>query len=191
VTKPDQELLLDAISREAEGHRLLLSGDAEAAAVPMREAAELYRRSWELAPPRAFGRLVGMLKASVLAGDAADAARYARGALGPRGDSAASWYALALVALIEEDDELAARAARGMREEATGDDAFSRTSDAVEALAARDSEGYARAVSEIVADFESRDEHLTGVPIADTALMLERLAEPRGIAAEPSSPLLP
>jgi hypothetical protein len=191
VTKPDQELLLDAISREAEGHRLLLAGDAEAAAAPMREAAELYRRSWELAPPRAFGRLVGMLKASVLAGDAADAARYARGALEPRGDSAASWYALALVALIEEGDELAARAARGMREEATGDDAFLRTADAIEALAARDSEGYARAVSEIVADFESRDEHLTGVPIADTALMLERLAEPRGIAAEPSSPLLP
>jgi tetratricopeptide (TPR) repeat protein len=191
VTKPDQELLLDAISREGEGHRLLLSGEAERAIGPMREAAELYRRSWELAPPRAFGRLVGMLKASVLAGDSADAAAYAREALESRGDSAASWYALALVALIEGDDELAARAARGMREEATGDEAFLRTADAIEGLAGRDREGYARAVTEIVADFESRDEHLTGVPIADTALMLERLAEPRGIAAEPSSPLLP
>jgi hypothetical protein len=43
----------------------------------------------------------------------------------------------------------------------------------------------------IVADFEGRSEHLTGVPIADTALMLERFAERRGLAARPSSALLP
>jgi uncharacterized protein len=42
-----------------------------------------------------------------------------------------------------------------------------------------------------VADFETREEHLTGVPIADTALVLERLAEPRGLAVYPLSPLLP
>jgi hypothetical protein len=29
------------------------------------------------------------------------------------------------------------------------------------------------------------------VPVADTALMLERLAEPRGLAAHPASALLP
>jgi hypothetical protein len=44
-------------------------------------------------------------------------------------------------------------------------------------------------VDAIVADFEGRDEHLTGVPIADTALMLERLAG--GLASRPASPLLP
>jgi hypothetical protein len=46
-------------------------------------------------------------------------------------------------------------------------------------------------VAAIVADFEGRDEHLTGVPIADTALMLERLAGARGLAAHPASALLP
>jgi hypothetical protein len=191
VTKPDQELLMDAISREGEAHRLLLGGHGAGASARLHDAADLYRRSWELAPPRAFGRLVGMLKAAVLAGDAGDAAAYAREALEPRGDSAASWYALALVALIEGDDEGARQAAGGMRDEATGDDAFSRTADAIEALADRERERYARAVGQIVANFESREEHLTGVPIADTALMLERLAAERGIAAEPSSPLVP
>jgi hypothetical protein len=47
------------------------------------------------------------------------------------------------------------------------------------------------AVAAIVADFESRSEHLTGVPIADTALMLERLAAERGIGAGLDSPLAP
>jgi hypothetical protein len=195
VTKPDQELLLEAIAREGEAHRLLMSGDSEGARAPLREASDLYRRSWEAAPARAFGRLVGMLKAAALAGDAGEAAAYTREALGSEGDSASSWYAVALVALIEGDDELARRAARGMREGAgelrAGEDAFERTADAIEALADRDGERYAGAVAAIVADFESRDEHLTGVPIADTAVMLERLAAPRGIAAEPSSPVMP
>jgi hypothetical protein len=42
----------------------------------------------------------------------------------------------------------------------------------------------------IAADFETREEHLEGVPIADTALMLERLAAARGMACGPASPLL-
>ena len=42
-----------------------------------------------------------------------------------------------------------------------------------------------------MADFEAREEHLTGVPIADTALVLERLAERRRLAAHPRSALLP
>ena len=52
--------------------------------------------------------------------------------------------------------------------------------------------GSLRAVlAEIVADFEARDQHLSGVAIADTALVLERLAEPRGMAVRPSGPLVP
>jgi hypothetical protein len=42
-----------------------------------------------------------------------------------------------------------------------------------------------------VRDFEGRDAHLTGVPIADTALMLEALAAPRGMTARVDSPLMP
>ena len=72
-----------------------------------------------------------------------------------------------------------------------GSAAFGRAADAIEALADGDDEAYAAAARAIVADFEGREEHLTGVPVADTALMLERLAEPRGLAAHPRSALLP
>ena len=95
---------------------------------------------------------------------------------------------LDLAALAIGDDEAARRAALGMHE---GDDAFRRSAEAVDALAAGNGARYAEALEAIVRDFESRDEHLTGVAIADTALVLEHLAEPRGLAADPGSPLVP
>jgi hypothetical protein len=190
-----QRLLREAIEREGEARGLLLKGDGARARAALGEVAELYRRSWENAPPRSYGRLIGMLKAAVLAGDAGAAAAYAREAVGPGGDSPASWYALGLAALIEGDGPLAARAAMGMREEGgrgrSGSDAFRRTAEAIAALAERDRERYARALEAIVADFEAREKHLTGVAIADTALVLERLAEERGMKAGLRSELLP
>lgn len=185
-TEPHRVAMDEAIELEARAHDALLEGrDAEPL---LRAAVEAWQRSWEAAPPRSFGRLIGMVKAAVLAGDATDAARLIRAAIGPQGDSPPSWYALAIAALVVGDEPLAAHAATGMRE---GSDAFVRTAEAIEALVARDAERYAAAVQAIVADFEQRSDHLTGVAIADTALMLERLAEPRGLAAHPSSPLLP
>jgi Glycerate kinase family len=183
-----QAALDEALALEAEGQRLLLAGDASGGAARMTVAADRYRASWEHAPPRAFGRLIGMLKAAIIAGDAADAAVYAREQLGREGDSPPSWYALAIAAAALGDDADAARAAEAMR---GGSDAFARTADALAALADRDSAAYADALRAIVADFEARPAHLTGVPIADTALMLERLAVARGIAVGLRSPLLP
>ena len=130
-----------------------------------------------------------MLKAAILAGDGRAAAAYARQALrdAPAASPTAS-YALAIAALAGGDDAAASLAAAGMR---AGDAAFGRAADAVQALAGRDGPAYAAAVRAVVADFEGRDEHLTGVAIADTALMLEVLAEERGMAARPPSALLP
>src|SRR5688500_9415761 len=184
---PHGEEMEAAIRADGEGLRALLDGDAERAQERLGEAAERYRASWELAPPRSYGRLVGMLKAAVIAGDATAAAAYARDAV-PEADSPPSAYVRAVAALVEGDDAAAASFAEGMR---GGSPAFVRAAAAVAALAARDGEAYADAVRAIVADFEGRDEHLTGVPVADTALMLERLAEPRGVAAHPRSALLP
>ena len=93
-----------------------------------------------------------------------------------------------MAALVEGDDAAARAAAEGMR---AGSPAFGRAAAAIEALADGDADRYAGAVREIVSDFEGRDEHLTGVAIADTALMLERLAAARGLAARPESALLP
>jgi len=191
LTEPrseNQRLLGDALDREGEADRLLLAGDTEAAAWVLREVSALYRRSWEEAGPRSFGRLIGMVKAAVLAGDGTEEAAYVRRALGDEAETPTGWYAVGLAATVEGDDTLARRAASGMRE---GGEAFVRTADAIEALADRDAGLYTRALRTIVADFEARDEHVTGVAIADTALALERLAERRGMAAGVGSPLLP
>ena len=184
---PHVEAMEAAIRADGEGLRALLAGDEARAAEQLAEAVAGYRKSWELAPPRSFGRLVGMLKAAIIAGDAAGAAAYARSQIA-EADSPPSSYVLAMAALVEDDDAAALAAAVGMR---AGSPAFGRAADAIEALACADAEAYAAAVRAIVADFEAREEHLTGVPVADTALMLERLAEPRGLAAHPQSALLP
>ena len=173
----------EAIAADGEAHRELLASGA--ARTALRRAADRYRASWEAAPPRSYGRLVGYAKASILAGE--DPAPYVREQLGEP-DSPPAFWALALAALADGDDEGAARAAVGMH---AGSEAFGRAADAVAALAAGDREAYAAAVGAIVADFEAREEHLTGVPIADTALVLERLAERRRLAAHPESELLP
>lgn len=181
-------LLGEAIALEGEAHRALLAGDALGARDGLRAASDRYRASWDVAPPDAFGRLVGMVKAAVLAGEATTAARFVRSAVGDEPETPTSAYALAVAALVEGDDALAARAAETMR---AGSEAFGRAADAVAALAARDGEAYGTAIEAIVADFEGRDAHLTEVPIADTALMLERLAAGRGLASGRRSPLLP
>ena len=184
---PHVEEMQAAIRVDGEGLRRLLDGDAQGGTARLRQAAERYRTSWELAPPRSYGRLIGMLKAAVIAGDAGEATAYARAQVG-EADSPPSHYVLAIAALVTGDDTAARAAAAGMR---AGSPPFGRAANAIEALADRDPGRYAAAVREIVTDFEGREEHLTGVPIADTALMLERLAETRGLAAHPASALLP
>ena len=172
----------DAIAADGEAHRALLAGDDAREA--LRRAATAYRLSWEAAPPRSFGRLVGYAKASILAGE--NPGPYVREQLHGEGDSPPACWALALAALADGDD--AAAHAEGMR---AGSEAFGRAADAIDALTAGDRDAFAGAIRAIVADFEAREEHLTGVPIADTALVLDRLAERRGMAAHPLSPLLP
>jgi hypothetical protein len=184
----------DAVAAEAEAQRALMAGDDARSAFA--RVAELYRESWALAPAGAYGRLVGALKAAVLAGDAAPTARYVREQVPDPGDSATAWYALALAALAAGDDAGAGAAGAAMEAAAPaaprgGADAFRRAARAIAALAAADRAGYAEAVTAIVRDFEARTEHLTGVPIADTALVLERLAAARGLAAGVESVTLP
>ncbi|MHB8692768.1 MAG: hypothetical protein ACYDHH_16140 [Solirubrobacteraceae bacterium] len=185
---PHLDLLREAIAVEAVGQTALLAGDLTAGGEQMRRAAELYRESWELAPPGSYGRLIGMLKASVIAGNGSAAAAYARTQLPDPPETPPAAYALAIAALVAHDDGVVASASAVMR---NGSPAFVRAADAIDGLVAGDAARYATGLGLIVADFEAREEHLTGVAIADTALMLEYLAEARGIASRPSSPLLP
>jgi hypothetical protein len=197
----DQELLREAIALERAAQQALLRGDAARSRTQFRAAAERYRASWEAAGPRAFGRLIGFLKASVLWGEGGHAAAYVRDALREalrppvtasgdlRPTSPVACYSLALAALVQGDDEAALPAIEGMR--ATEDAAFARTADALHALAVGDRDAYASAVEAIVADFAAREDHLTGVAFADTAVMLERLAAPREMAVRPASTVMP
>lgn len=186
-----RQLMMVAIATEGEAHSALLAGDREAARLAYQRAVGEYRGSWELAPPKSYGRLVGLVKAGVLGGEATDAATEVRDAL--REDenadgSAVASYALAIAALIVGDDEDVA--VRATRMQPRGE-AFERTAAALKALAARDADSYASALTAIEADFAARTDHLTGVAIADTAVMLEWLAAQRGMAVRPSSPLVP
>jgi hypothetical protein len=186
-----RELMIAAIETEGRAHTALLAGDHEAARAAYAQAVEQYRASWALAPPKSYGRLVGLLKAAVLAGEADSAAAEVRAALDGDEDaegSAVASYVLAVAALVAgDDDEVALRAERM----APRGDAFERTASALRALAAHDDVAYANALAAIAMDFAARGDHLTGVPIADTAVMLELLAARRGMAVKPASPLVP
>lgn len=179
-----------AIAAEGEAHAALLADDSDAARTGYARAAEAYRASWALAPPKSYGRLVGLLKASVLGGSAQPAAEEVRSALRDDPDAAGSpvaSYVLAVAAVIVGDDGAVPALAEVM---VPRGGAFERTAGALRALAARDGAAYASAVAAIEADFAARDEHLTGVAIADTAIMLELIARERGLAAELDSPLV-
>ena len=186
-----RDLMLSAITAEGEAHAALLAGDSEAARAAYLRAVEGYRASWKLAPPRSYGRLVGLLKAAVLAGAARDAATEVRGALegdADAGGSPVASYALAVAAIVLHDTDAVTAHADVMD---GGSGAFQRTARALRALADADASEYGEAIAAIEADFAAREEHLTGIEIADTAVMLELLAEERGLAAHLASPLVP
>ncbi|MGI8728914.1 MAG: hypothetical protein ACR2LK_02800 [Solirubrobacteraceae bacterium] len=186
-----RQLMMAAIAIEGEAHAALLAGDRDAARAAYGRAVEEYRASWALAPPKSFGRLVGLVKAGVLAGQAEAVATEVRDALrddeNAEGSPFAS-YALAVAALILGDDEDAV--IRATRMEPRGE-AFERTAAALKALATRDAGAYASALTAIEADFAARTDHLTRVAIADAAVMLELLAAERSMAVKPQSPLVP
>ncbi|HTI32858.1 MAG TPA: hypothetical protein VL422_04215 [Miltoncostaea sp.] len=182
------ELLDAGVAADGTAFRAMLDGRADDARDALREAAALYRASWEAAPPRSYGRLVAHLKSAVLAGDGAASAPWVEGELDGACDSPTSCYALAVAALAQGDDALAGRAAARMAE---GGEAFARAAAALAALAAGDGDAYGSAVVAIVRDFEGREAFLTGVPVADTAMLMEALAAPRGMAVRPASPLMP
>jgi len=170
---------------------LLMDGSREAIAW-FRRAAESWAASWELAEAGAWGRPVGILKASLLAGADADTDAYARRTLALEPDRASSPIAryaavLALLASGRFDE------ARPVASSLCGSTGFPHdVGDALDALAAGDAARANVAIASVVTSFETRSEYLEDVPVADTALVLHVLGERRGLAVElPRSPVLP
>ena len=171
-----------ALAAEADAYRALLSG--RPAKASLERARDAYLASHADTGPASWGRLLGALKMAILAGDGVDAVARRAAAEATDAGSPASAYVLALarVALGEPPDVEPMLEAGG---------AFEHTGRALAGLSEGDQQAYVEALGAILADFASRDQHLTGVAFADTAAVLERLAEGRGMAVHPDSPLLP
>ena len=179
----------------AAGLSLLMDGRREEAAAWLREAAARYRESFAGAPPGSWGRLIATLKSRLLARDWGAAVEDAAWVLaqGPAAaESPIGRYAATLALLVLGEDREAGRITESLRLEP--DERFPRAvSDALAGLVVGDLELYAGALSRVLMSFEarSREEFLEDVPVADTVAVLEVLARQRGLAAGPSSSLMP
>jgi hypothetical protein len=169
----------------------LMAGDADAAREWLDRAVERYRESFPLAPPGSWGRPIAIVKARILAGDWAGAEADSRWTLeqgAMEADSPIGRYAACLALLVLGRDEEARVLADGLR---TNADFPSEVGDALAMLAAEDPVGYIEAIEAVLESFETRDEYLEDLPVADTVIVLQALAARRNMAAELSSPLLP
>jgi hypothetical protein len=174
----------------AAGLSLLMSGRSAEAADWLRRSAERYRESWDGAPPDSWGRPIAAMKALLLAGDdATDAARWALDAGAAAAQSPIGRYAGTLALLVLGDDVAARVLGSTLRDL---DDFPQPVADALVELAGADPVDYALSVDRIIESFEQRGEFLEDVPVADTVLVLQRLAAARDQAADlQPSPVLP
>lgn len=170
---------------------LLMEGQGAAARVWFQRAATCYRRSLADAEPGSWGRCIGPLKALLLAGDGSSAERDAQltlelGATTPPSTTARYAGTLALL-VLGRDAEACALAAP--LESAEGFPPA--TARALVALATGSGTFYRQAVIEVLETFEIRDRFLEDVPVADTVMTLQILAQARGLKVDLQSPRLP
>ena len=173
------------------GLALLMQGRADDAGEWFARAAGRYRESFADAPPGSWGRSIGAMKALVLAGDwsaAEEAAHWGLETGAAEADSPIGRYAAALAELVLGRDAEARDHADAIR---THPDFPHDVGDALAFIAAQDVAGYVTAVESVLESFETREEYLEDLPVADTVLVLQKLAQRRGITTELSSPLLP
>jgi hypothetical protein len=173
------------------GLALVMQGRADEARAWFDRACARYRESWDDAPPGSWGRPIAILKARILTGDWDGAERDAMWTLEQGADGADSpigRYAAALAHAVRGDWA----AVRVHADELRTHEGFPPdVGDALATLAADDVVGYTEAIESVLDSFETRAEYLADLPAADTVLVLQALAERRGLAAELESELLP
>jgi hypothetical protein len=175
----------------AAGLSLLMLGRRDAAEEWLLRAADTYRESWSDAPPGSWGRPIGAMKSRLIAGDidgAREDAHWAVDAGATSSESPIGRYAAALADLVLEENS----AARALIPTLRGAESIPpAVVDSLAVLGERDASAYNRSVRALVADFESREEFLEDIPVADTVLAFQALAAERGLAVALSSPVLP
>jgi hypothetical protein len=175
----------------AAGLSLLMLGRREEGAGWLVRAAERYRESWPDAPPGSWGRPIGAMKSRLIAGDldrARDDAQWALDAGAARSESPIGRYAAALAYAVRGEDADAG----GLAAALVGLDDFPQpVADSLAAVSARDAARFQTAIRALLADFESREQFLEDIPVADTVIALQALAEHRDLAVPLSSPMLP
>jgi len=174
----------------AAGLCLLMTGRGDEAAEWLQRAAARYRESWEEAPPDSWGRPIAAMKALLLAGDdASPAAQWALDAGAAEAESPIGRYAATLACLVLGRDVEARMLAETLVER---DDFPADVADALLMIAGLDRLEYDVAVENVLDSFERREDFLEDVRVADTVLVLQRLAAARGLEVElPPSDLLP
>jgi hypothetical protein len=174
----------------AAGLSLLMAGRADDAAAWLRRAAQRYRESWDGAPPDSWGRPIAAMKALLLAGDdATSAARWALDAGAATAESPIGRYAGTLAHLVLGEDMAARVLGTTLRDR---EDFPQDVADALVEIAGGDRVDYLIALDHILESFEQRTEFLEDVPVADTVLVLQRLAAARDLGGELGpSPRLP
>ena len=174
------------------GLALLMAGRGDEASDWLHRAAERYRESIDDAPPGSWGRPIGAMKALVLAGDwpqAEEAARWALELGAAESESPIGRYAAALALLVLGRDHDAVVHADAIR---TSDDFPHDVGRRARVRSPPEtSSATSYAVESVLDSFETREEYLEDIPVADTVLVLQALAARRGLASELSSPLLP
>jgi hypothetical protein len=174
----------------AAGLSLLMCGRSEESNEWLLRAVERYEQSLPIAPPDAWGRRIAILKSLLLAGaDASAPARATLDAGAADAESPIGRYAGALALLVLGDDVGARIVATTLRDR---DDFPQPVADALVELAGLDRVDFLISLGEVLESFEQREDFLEDVPVADTVLVLQQLAQVRGLAVDlDSSPVLP
>jgi hypothetical protein len=173
------------------GLALLMDDRRDEARIWFARAAERYRGSFSEARPGSWGRPIGAVKSRLLAGDWDGARADAEWAIdvdSHHAESPIGRYAatLALLVLGHDDEALVQAASIQGRDDFPAD-----VADALAALALRDADAYEQAVRSVLRSFETREEYLEDIPVADTVIVLQALAARRDLPIELHSTLLP
>lgn len=176
----ERQLVQLANAAWAAGLSLLMDGDREGAADWLVRSAERYRESWDVGGATdAWGRPIAAIKALLIAGAAADeTARWALDSGAADAVSPIGRYAGVLALLVLGRDAEAAGLASTLDGDFPQDVAA-----ALHALGTGDADAFAVAVRSVRRSFEEREDFLEDVPVADTALALNALAERRRLLA--------